>query len=158
MPLHVHQRNIRAELAGNVVQLEVQEGHQIDGLDVVAPFTATLTLLHDRTGKIVDAALLKIGLVLVLHLNNDVLTCLGLTIDVVYQRAVAVVYTYLLLVKEFHIYSMHRSSLSSPLRNAISTGFENSCPKMRLKPTSVNGLMNFPIFSQFFLSPLQRYE
>jgi len=39
----------------------------------------------------------------------------------------------------------------------MSMGFDTSCPKMRLNPASVNGLMNFPIsLSLVFAAKLRR--
>ena len=45
---------------------------------------------------------------------------------------------------------MCRSPTSKSFRKSISKSLLTSCPKMRLKPTSVNGLINLPIFCSFF--------
>ena len=46
---------------------------------------------------------------------------------------------------------MARSPTNNEFRNANNIGFDTSCPKMRLKPTSVKGLTNFPIILSFKL-------
>ena len=98
--LYVHQRDIRAELLANVVEAEVQETHEIHGADAISPVHAPLALARYGFRRIIDAALLKVWLLAVLHLHDDVFAAVGLAEDVVNQRATVLELCGLLLVKE----------------------------------------------------------
>ena len=98
--LYVHQRDIRAELLANVVEAEVQETHEIHGADAISPVHAPLALTRYGFRRIIDAALLKVWLLAVLHLHDDVFAAVGLAEDTVTQRATVLELCGLLLVKE----------------------------------------------------------
>ena len=112
MPLHVHECHIGAQLLLKSFQPEIEEGNQINGLDVILPLAAALALLNDGAGRVIDAAVLEMP---IFSLSR-------------YWRSTTC-----------------RSPSSRLLRKVIITGLDISCPKMRLKPMSVNGLMNFAI-------------
>ena len=101
--LHVHQCDIRAELLADVIEAEVQETHEIHGADAVSPVHAALALARYGFRRIIDAALLEIGLLAVLHLHDDVLAAVGLAEDVVNQRAAVLELCGLLFVEERYL-------------------------------------------------------
>ena len=88
LALLVHQHHVRPELLADVRPSEIQEGDQIDTLDVILPLRSFLPLPGDGFRDVVDAPSLEIRLLSVLHFHDDLLVIIQFTIDVVDQRSV----------------------------------------------------------------------
>lgn len=92
MRVTVRKDNVRAELVGSVLQTEVHEEDTVNGLQVKLPAGSLLTLTRNGMRKIEQRTLLKVRLLPVLHLHNDMLPRLRGAIDVINNTPVTHVF------------------------------------------------------------------
>ena len=93
--------DIRAELLLEIQRTEIQECHKIYRVYRIVPCRTSFTLAGYRLRYIVYTPVLEEWLRLVLHLYNDLLAVVGLTIYVIYQRPVLLKQGWLFLVEEW---------------------------------------------------------
>ena len=92
MCVTVRKDNVRAELVGSVLQTEVHEEDAVNGLQVELPAGSLLTLTRNGMRKIEQGTLLKVRLLTVLHLHDDMLPRLRGAIDVINNTPVTHVF------------------------------------------------------------------
>ena len=83
---NIHQFNDMTILVGRILFVgegEVEHTNRIHILQTVVPL-ALGSLLADRSGGIVEAAVLEIALLCLLHLHDELLTLLCLTVNIEY--------------------------------------------------------------------------
>ena len=143
MRITASQYHVRPEFVRSVRQTEVQEKHAIYRFQVKLPMSAPFSLPGNSMRQVKKSPLLEIRLLFVLHLHNELFTALCRAINVVNNSAVTHVSSSL---SKKVISVILFSFTSRPFKKSISKSFVISCPNIFLKPTSVNGLINFPIF------------
>ena len=100
MRITVRKDNVRAELVGSVLQTEVHEEDTVNGLQVKLPAGSLLTLTRNGMRKIEQRTLLKVRLLPVLHLHDDMLPCLRGAIDVINNTPVTHVFGQQLFIQK----------------------------------------------------------
>ena len=85
-----------------VGELKVEDANRVDIVQAVVPF-AFLGLLADGCGGVIEASVLEIGLLGLLHLYDEAAVVLGYTVDIEHGAAVAIAFAEVFAVQVLHV-------------------------------------------------------